>query len=270
MASLLANIRRANAVAHLPVAEPFAGGAGASLSLLYLEETPEVFINDADPAIYDFWWTIVNRPSHFLGLLHTTPVSIQEWRRQRRIYQQRRTLSRVQRGFSAFYLNRCNRSGIIINGGPVGGQDQLGPWKLTARFNRQSLLLRCRRLTEYSGRIHVSGLDGISFIDRIANPDTFLFIDPPYYHKGRMLYLDVPGDSYHTALAAKLQTLPSTPWVLTYDDCPEIRRLYRSWARIRRFRIGYAASERRMGHEVLITPKWMRLPAAQRSAAISW
>ena len=47
MADLLAQIRRLNGLADRSFAEPFAGGAGASLSLLYLEETPEIYVNDA-------------------------------------------------------------------------------------------------------------------------------------------------------------------------------------------------------------------------------
>jgi DNA adenine methylase len=59
-------------------------------------------------------------------------------------------------------------------------------------------------------------------------------------------------------------------WVLTYDNCPEVRRLYQGWASIRPFTLRYAASERRSGKEILVSPKWMRLPSQQHSAAINW
>ena len=97
------------------------GGAGAALSLLFLEETPEIFINDVDISIYDFWWSVVHRPKLFVEMLAKTPVSIAEWGRQRAIYRRRGRVSRLARGFSTFYLNRCNRSGIIMNGGPTCG-----------------------------------------------------------------------------------------------------------------------------------------------------
>ena len=64
--------------------------------------------------------------------------------------------------FSAFYLNRCNRSGIIMNGGPIGGVKQTGKWKLDARFNKAELRRRCEKVAEYRERIHVSGDDGSS------------------------------------------------------------------------------------------------------------
>ena len=57
---------------------------------------------------------------------------------------------------------------------------------------------------------------------------------------------------------------------MTYDDCPEVRRLYRGWAAIRPFSLRYVAAEKRMGRELLITPEWMQLPTEQASNAIVW
>lgn len=270
MAGLLSHIRRLNGLGGRAIAEPFAGGAGASLTLLYLEETPEVLINDADPAIHDFWWSLVNQPQAFVGMLSKTRVSMAEWRRQRDAYRDCGRVSRLSRGFSAFFLNRCNWSGIIMNGGPIGGVRQTGKWKLNARFNKSELRRRCERVAEYRDRIRVSGHDGTEFIKSLDAESTFFFIDPPYFVKGRTLYLNALDDEYHIALSTQLRSMSDAAWVLTYDDCPEIRRLYRGWATIRAFTLRYAAAERRAGKELLITPKWVRLPATQASAAVTW
>jgi DNA adenine methylase len=270
MTSLLSEIRKLNKLGDRAIAEPFAGGAGASLTLLYLEETHSIYINDADRAIYDFWWTVVNRTQSFLAMLSKTRVSITEWQRQRDIYRHNGLGSRLRRGFSAFYLNRCNRSGIIMNGGPIGGIAQAGKWKLGARFNKAELRRRCEKISEYNERIHVSGDDGIDFIEALDPESTFFFIDPPYFKKGPTLYLNALDEDYHTALAAQLKAMLDTAWVLTYDDCPEVRQMYRSWAAIRPFSMRYAAAERRAGKEILITPKWMRLPKWQESTALTW
>lgn len=270
MAGLLAEIRRLNGLGDRAIAEPFAGGAGASLSLLFLEETPEIFINDADPAIHDFWWSLVRRPEAFARLLSRTRVSMSEWRRQRDMYRKGRRAGRLRRGFAAFYLNRCNRSGIIMNGGPIGGIKQDGEWSLDARFNKPDLRARCEKVAEYRDRVHVSGNDGIEFIASLGPSSPLFFIDPPYFKKGKTLYLNALDDDYHAALARHLEGMGQASWILTYDDCPEIRRLYRGWATIRPFTLRYAAAERRRGREVLIAPKWMRLPDAQDSATIDW
>jgi len=270
MSDLLGEIRRLNELGDRSIAEPFAGGAGASLSLLFMEETPEIYINDADPAIHDFWWTLVHRPEPFLDLLRSRRVSMTEWRRQRDVYRQRGRVSRLRRGFSAFYLNRCNRSGVIMNGGPIGGVKQTGKWKLGARFNKAELARRCEKVAEYRDRVTVSDRDGIKFIESLDSDSVHFFIDPPYFGKGRTLYLSELDEAYHTALADRLREMPDAAWVLTYDDCPEIRRMYRGWANVRSFAIRYVASQRRDGDELLITPKWMRLPKSQASKSLSW
>ena len=270
MAGLIGGIRRLNRLGDRAMAEPFAGGAGASLTLLYLEEVHKIYINDADPAIYDFWWTLINRSQPFLDMLSKTRVSIVEWRRQRDVYRAGSRVSRLRRGFSAYYLNRCNRSGIIINGGPIGGFTQAGKWKLDARFNKAELCRRCEKVAEYKDRIDVSCYDGIHFIERLDPESSFFFIDPPYFEKGPMLYLNALDEDYHAALAARLRTMQDAAWVLTYDDCPEVRRMYRGWAAIRPFSMRYSAAERRSGKEVLITPNWMLLPERQAYATLLW
>lgn len=270
MAGLLSQIRKLNNLGNRAIAEPFGGGAGASLTLLYLEEVQEIFINDADPAIYNFWWSILHRPKPFVELLWSTIVTIPEWRRQKDVYRSKSPISRLRHGFATFYLNRCNRSGIIMNGGPIGGIKQTGKWKLDARFNKAELRERCEKVAEYRDRIYVSSQDGIEFIERLAAEGTFFFIDPPYFGKGKTLYLNALNEEYHAALASRMKLMRDTAWVITYDDCPEIRQLYRGWASIRPFSLRYAAAERRNGKEVLITPKWMRLPVSQPSAAITW
>ncbi|MBZ0155642.1 MAG: DNA adenine methylase [Alphaproteobacteria bacterium] len=270
MAGLLGQIRRLNGLGGRAIAEPFAGGAGASLALLYLEETHKVLLNDADPAIHDFWWSLINRPKVFIDMLTVTRVDMHEWYHQRDIYRESCGVDRVRRGFSAFYLNRCNRSGIIINGGPIGGVQQNGNWKLDARFNKADLQRRCEKVAEYRDRIRISCCDGIEFIDSIDPVSSFFFIDPPYFVKGSMLYLNALKADYHANLADHLKSISDSAWVLTYDDCPEIRRMYDGWATIRPFTLRYSAAERRSGKEILIVPRWMHLPTSQGSAAITW
>ena len=149
MAGLLREVRRLNSLGALAIAEPFAGGAGASINLLYSEATHEIYINDADPAVHDFWWSVIHRSQQFIGMLRRHRVSMSEWRRQRDTYRNGRPASRIRRGFAMFYLNRCNRSGIVLNGGPIGGVRQLGEWKLGARYNKVELEKRCEKLSEY-------------------------------------------------------------------------------------------------------------------------
>jgi len=270
MADVLRQISQLNSLGNRSIAEPFAGGAGASLALLFDELTPNIHINDLDHSVRDFWWAITARCDEFLDLMRKTRVNMTEWRRQREIYRSKSRMPRLTRGFATFYLNRCNRSGVIFNGGPIGGVKQDGEWKINARFNKADLAKRCRRVADYAERISVSGMDGIELIKSLDASKTFFFIDPPYFEKGQSLYLNAANQGYHAELSEKLKEMTEAAWVLTYDDCREIRSLYRGWADIRSFSLRYSASEKRGGREILITPKWLRLPRDQRSMSIGW
>lgn len=269
MADILRRIRALNDLNGYAVAEPFAGGAGAALSLLYLRETHEIYINDLDRAIHDFWFSAVHDSESFLDCLEKSPVTVEEWERWRDVYRGG-AASRLERGFAAFYLNRCNRSGIIDGGGVIGGLAQKGRWRIDARFNKDTLRERLERIAEERDRIFVSNLDGIDFIDALDSQSTMFFVDPPYFVKGPALYLNALDHDYHGRLAQKLRSMSDAAWILTYDDCPEVRELYEDWAAVRPFSLRYTARERRQGMEVLVTPKWLRLPTAQSSAAIAW
>src|SRR5688572_25053409 len=86
LTALLSQVIALNRLGDRIIAEPFAGGAGASLTLLYREDIPEILINDADQAIFAFWWSLIHKPEQFRDLLLKTPVNIREWYRQRTIY----------------------------------------------------------------------------------------------------------------------------------------------------------------------------------------
>jgi DNA adenine methylase len=270
LSDILIQIRDINNLNNRTMVEPFAGGAGASLSLLFHEFTSSIHINDRDSSIFDFWWAIKNRCDKFIEMIKDAKISIEEWQNQRDIYRSTRKLSRLVRGYATFYLNRCNRSGVIFNGGPIGGIEQKGKWKLDARFNREELIKRCERVNSYSDRIVVSNDDGIELLKTTAQDEQFFFIDPPYFHKGQSLYLNVADSDYHRRLARQLKSMKRMAWVLTYDDCPEIRSLYNGWTNLRPFSLRYSAAERRGGSEILVTPKWMNLPKSQASKSIAW
>jgi DNA adenine methylase len=239
--------------------EPYAGGAGAALALLYGEHVDRLKLNDADLAICSFWKSVFFETDSFLKLVRDTPLTVDEWKSQRKIYGARQGASPLELGFATFYLNRCNRSGIIANAGVIGGLDQTGDWKIDARFNRQDLEHRICRAALYRDRVEIYNLDAIQFLEREVNlPETktpnFVYLDPPYYVKGSQLYLSYYSADDHAALAKYLQRKAKFPWVLTYDDANEIRTLY-SKLRVVPFNLRYSASTSRTGSEVLISRK---------------
>ncbi len=236
--------------------EPYAGGAGAALTLLFGEHVQRIVLNDADPCVYAFWDAVLNRKDDFVRRLTETPVTIEEWKRQRDIYRNQHRYSRIKVAFASFYLNRCNRSGIMVNGGPIGGFEQTGKWKLDARFNRDALIRRIEKIHLYRDRIEIHNLDALDFLGDVvgrsdAVDETLVYLDPPYYVKGSELYLNHYRPDDHAQLAAFIKRQTGYRWLMTYDNVPEIRALYSDRGTVD-FDLRYSAHTSKLGSELLI------------------
>lgn len=244
--------------------EPYAGGAGAALGLLYGEYVDRIIINDKDRCIYSFWQSCLHQTSRMIDMIQSTPLTIEEWRRQRDIYQHPKRHSVVRVGFATFYLNRCNRSGIITNAGPIGGIKQRGRWKIDARFNRDELERRIRKIALHKDRIEVTSLDALEFLgSRVASlgPDDkpFVYLDPPYYCKGQALYLNHYSSKDHAKVARHMKGTAQYKWVMSYDNVPEIVNLYKGLRQVP-FNLDYSARDRRQGKEIMISRRSFKFP----------
>jgi DNA adenine methylase len=231
--------------------EPFAGGGGAALSLLFLEKVDRIVINDLDPAIFAFWKAVTEETAWFVEQILNCELTVDEWRRQRSIYVDGKKRTFKELGFALFYLNRTNHSGIV-EGWPIGGLDQSGKWKIDARFNREGLVERVKRIGLYASRIEVRNEDGLSLArEFLAKDPGLIYLDPPYFAKGKCLYLNHFELEDHKRLSECLNEFPSSSWLLTYDNVPEIRSLYGSRS-IVEFSLGYSVHSPRTGSEILI------------------
>jgi DNA adenine methylase len=238
--------------------EPYAGGASLALSLLFGNQVSEVYLNDLDPAIHAFWSAALKRNKDLRDLIRATPVTPEEWIRQRSIYNKGRSAGPLALGFSTFFLNRTNHSGIL-NGGMIGGKKQTGMWKVDARFNKTELLRRIERIGTFKNRIYLSRLDAVDFLARVGPPrDSFVYLDPPYYRAGAQLYLNAYGHDDHTAVRESVRSLKA-PWVVSYDEVPEIRKLYRG-VKFRQIELLHTARHSRLGKEILFFSSQLRIP----------
>ncbi len=230
--------------------EPFAGGAGAALALLFQGKVKRIVINDLDKGIYLFWKAAVFSSEKFIERISSTPLTVSEWKKQKAIYRNPNSDS-FDIGFATFFLNRTNISGNL-DGGPIGGLAQKGEWKMDARFNRESLVEKVHWLSLYRDRISVFNKDGLELIKTYLNKENiFIYIDPPYFGKGATLYLNHYKKENHEALANQLNQNPDVFWLLTYDNRKRVKSLY-SKRKIINFSLNYNAYEPRRGKEVLI------------------
>lgn len=262
---MVSGILKANKLERNHYAEPYAGGCGLALSLLYGGFVSDIHINDIDLSIWSFWKAVLDHTDQLIQLVEETPLTIAEWHKQREIHTREDISDLVSLGFATFFLNRTNRSGIIPGAGVIGGLSQSGNYKMDCRFNRTDLARKIRRVKKYRSRIHLHRLDAIEFMtksDKLAG-EIFFCIDPPYFNKGSSLYTNYYGPNEHKDVAEFVLKLKH-PWIVTYDYTKEIEVLY-SKNRQFLFDINYSMQIKRVGSELLIVSKGLRLPSEIRS-----
>lgn len=244
-------------------AEPFAGGFGAGLELLFKNKVKSVIINDYDIAIYSIWYAILNETERFINDIINVKINIQEWEIQKNIYNKslEGKYYSYELAFATYFLNRTNRSGIIT-GGPIGGKNQNRNYKLDCRFNKNDLIRKIVRISEHKDKIQLFNMEANDFIDKIIlrhNPnETFTFFDPPYYEQGKNLYTNFFKHVDHLNLQEKINNLSEYYWILTYDNKEEILSIYKDYVKYL-YSINYSASNVRKAKEILIPSSKVKL-----------
>lgn len=233
--------------------EPFAGGAGVAMELLEKGVVSEIVINDLDKGIYSFWRAILEETDRFLKQVSVVPLTIDEWKKQRNICLKNNKRYNFELGFATFYMNRTNRSGII-KAGAIGGMEQSGIWKLDARFNRKDLIFRIKKIVKNKSKIHLYNKDIKSFLENYLpkyEGNAFIYFDPPYFNKGKQLYLNFFNYNDHVRIEKLIGNIVNCDWIITYDDEPVIEKIYKKYC-IRRFELNYSVAKKRKENELII------------------
>ena len=262
LAAYVKEIIRANKLADGEYVEPYAGGAAIGLELLFQEYVTKVHINDLSGPIYSFWKAVLNDTEELCRLVRNTRLTVASWDRQKRIFANPKSYSYVQLGFATFFLNRTNRSGIL-NGGIIGGRDQTGPWKIDARYNANELIFRIESIAKMRRRISLTRSDALALLRRGLPkwPDkTLVYLDPPYFERGRDLYYDYYKPDDHAELARFIEeNMADRSWIVSYDNVAPIKKLYSGFRRIV-YNVGYSAGENRIGKEVMFFSPNLHIP----------
>jgi DNA adenine methylase len=268
LAPFLADVIRLNGLSGGIYIEPYAGGAGAALKLLFSQLVSKVYINDKDRRIYFFWKAVLDSTEAFLERVERTPLTVAQWRKQKRIFDGWQERDPLDVGFATFYLNRCNRSGVL-NGGPIGGIDQTGNYKIDARFSRSGLQKRIETIALYRDNIIATNLDGVAFLKWVFNHKSIdpakclVYLDPPYFDKAHALYKVYFSDSDHRRLADYINKDHPFRWIVSYDDAALIKALYKG--RWETCFMRYSAHTVRVGRELIIPSKSCIMPRGRKN-----
>lgn len=242
--------------------EPYSGGASVALFLLLEGFVSKITINDRDRSIYAFWHSVLNKTNQLCELIENAELTMDEWRKQREVQNNKKSADLLELGFSTFYLNRTNRSGII-NAGVMGGVEQNGNYLMDCRFNKTELITRIRKIASKKKHIRLYRKDAIKLIDKIQgeaeNDNVVFYFDPPYYLKASTLYMNHYEDESHKSVSDKIKNIRNIKWVVSYDNVPEIQKLYSDCSK-KEFSFKHTAYHSRVGQEILFFSNGLQQP----------
>lgn len=262
LAPFVEELMRENDLLGGEYAEPYCGGAGIAIALLLSRKVKRIYLNDCCRPVFAFWKSVVTEPEKFCRRVSGASLTVREWERQREILRRPDEFDELDLGFSVFYLNRCNRSGIL-GGGVIGGKDQTGTWKIDARFPRKELVRRIEAIALFQSKIRVSNLDAEDFIEKKVpkfDEKALVYCDPPYFKKAERLYLNIYKPADHLRIAKTIQKKLHRPWLVSYDHAEEITSAY-SKRRHFRYDLQYSAGPVYKGSEVFFFSDGLKLPA---------
>lgn len=240
--------------------EPYAGGASVALRLLFEGHVKEITINDYDKAIYAFWHSVIHDTERLCQKIMNAEVTLENWRKQKKIQNNKDTEQNLLKlGFSTFFLNRTNYSGII-DGGMIGGISQNGQYKIDCRFNKDELINRIKFIATYKKHIHIKNMDALELVRRTTkDKNTIFYFDPPYYLKGPSLYMSHYQHDDHEKVSREIKKIKNAKWIVSYDNTPEIKGMYQE-CRKKEYAFFHTAYNARIGKEILFFSKNILVP----------
>ena len=203
--------------------EPYAGGASVGLALLLSGLTEELYLNDIDKGIYSLFQVICDNPEFlYKRITDFVPTTDAYKKAQKLMLADYNGLTIEEAAWTMLIVNRLSFSGIC-KANCLSKPD--------ARWNPDELIRRIKSIHEHTDHIHVANVDALECIyEMYWMPETTLFIDPPYFQKGKQLYKHYYSSTDHSQLAFLLDELykgmPGADIVVTYDMAEYIRNIY--------------------------------------------
>jgi DNA adenine methylase len=230
--------------------EPFAGTASVTFHMLKNRLIDSYSINDSDPAIAALWKTIKNSPEKLVKSIQKYIPKVEDFYN----FKLNPGSTEFELALRKIILHQISYSGLgPMAGGPLGGREQKGEYKIDARWRPIKLEKLIGETSSLLNSVEgeITNTDWKdSILDGISN-NKFIYLDPPYFVQGPALYVE--GTIDHIDLANTLRAHPEASWVMSYDDTPEIRELY-NFAEVERLDVTSHLHHKTVG-DVVIKPR---------------
>lgn len=219
------------------VCSPFVGGASIELELA--SRGTRVFCYDNFEPLVVFWQELLRNPIVLAGRVETyyTLTSTMFYNLQKNFFS---INDRIELAARFYAINRSSFSGTTLSGGMSPGHP---------RFTISSI----QRLKEF--KIKNFTVEHADFTKSISkHRNDFLYCDPPYLIDQKLY--GIRGDKHidfdHDTLCELLKERGR--WVLSYNDCPEIRKMYQNH-RIIKPEWTYGMGNNKKSNELIILSK---------------
>jgi DNA adenine methylase len=244
--------------------EPFFGGGSICFALMDKHLFPHlrrVIINDWDFALFCLWYSVIKDHKTLIKLVENFTPSTEAFYefKDKLINVEFKKLSVADIGLMKLAIHQMSYSGLGVKaGGPIGGSKQASKYDVGCRWSPESMskkIVKCHDLLiANKATIHSSDFETcLNTANALLIYNPMVYLDPPYYVKGSDLYEHGFDQKDHERLCNRLKDA-HYHWLLSYDDCPEIREMY-SWAEIEEINVNYTIKTVRNKNELLIYKK---------------
>jgi len=230
--------------------EPFFGGG--SIGLGVISHFQRSWINDIDHHLCKLWKSVIDRPEELKSMVSNFVPSVDLFFQYKdELLEDKAGSDIVITGFKKLAVHQMSYSGLGVKaGGPIGGKKQESKYPVGCRWSPKYI---CDKIDKANKVLCKSLCTDYDFEELITSEGSrFLYLDPPYYAKGEELYRHSFSIEEHERLASLLKGCKN-PWLLSYDDCEEVRKLY-SWAVVIDVSVKYTINTSRLKSELFICP----------------
>jgi DNA adenine methylase len=234
--------------ANLEYREPFFGGGSVGLEFLKGHKQ-KAWLNDKDVGIACLWKCVIHNKEKFKEKVMEFIPSVENFYKFKKellgtngMPSDDKIDEIVDIGFKKLAIHQISYSGLgTKSGGPLGGEKQQSDYKIDCRWSPAYICKKIDKLHEQFSNMNVTpDVTSTDFSDLILNEDSdsIIYLDPPYYDQGNKLYQCGFTVNDHKRLA-DLLSKTKHKWILSYDNCEEIRKLY-NWAFIEELTVKYS------------------------------
>ncbi|MCU0323219.1 MAG: DNA adenine methylase [Chitinophagaceae bacterium] len=231
--------------------EPFLGGGSVFIAVKQKFPNKKYWINDLNVDLYHFWLNLKDSCKEMISGIQKIKKQETDGRVLHKKLVEKNPKSSIEKAVRFFVLNRITFSGTIEAGGYSQGAFE-------ARFT-QSSIDRVKATEPILENTLVTNLDYEELIKK-PGKDVFIFLDPPYLSATKSRLYGKNGNLHTTfdhERFAEVMKKTNHKWMITYDDCPEVRKLF-SFANIISWEFQYGMNNYKQetaakGKELIIT-----------------